>query len=112
MLVSLALPILLSAIALFFASFLSWMILQLHKKDWAKLAKEDEFLAAAAKCDIPPGSYMFPGTCSPKEMQSEEFQKKYAAGPRGVPVCPGGSKPPNGSGSQAVASNGGGSVSG
>lgn len=84
MLVSLALPIVLSAIALFFASFLSWMILQLHKKDWAKLAKEDEFLAAAAKCDIPPGSYMFPGTCSPKEMQSEEFKKKYEAGPRGV----------------------------
>jgi hypothetical protein len=27
---------------------------------------------------------MFPGHSSPAEMQSEEFQRKYAAGPRGV----------------------------
>ena len=37
MLVSLWLPIVLSAVALFFASFLSWMVLQLHKQDWKKL---------------------------------------------------------------------------
>jgi len=84
MLVSLALPIVLSAIALFFASFLSWMVLQLHKKDWGKLAKEDEFMPAAAKCDILVGSYMFPCPASNAEMQTEAFQKKYAAGPRGV----------------------------
>ena len=47
MLLSLILPIGLSAVALFFASFLSWMVFQLHKMDWVKLAKEDEFLAAA-----------------------------------------------------------------
>ena len=84
MLLSLTLPIVLSAVALFFASFLSWMVLQLHKRDWGKLEKEDEFLAAAAQCDIPVGSYMFPGTCSPAEMQTEAFKKKYDAGPRGV----------------------------
>ena len=84
MLVSLALPILLSAIALFFASFLSWMILQLHKKDWTKLEQEDEFMSAAARCNIPAGSYMFPCPKSNAEMQSEEFKKKYEAGPRGV----------------------------
>lgn len=79
----LAVIVVASAVALFFASFLSWMVLQLHKQDWRKMAKEDEFMVAAGKCDIPVGSYVFPW-CSHSDMQSEEFQKKYDAGPRGV----------------------------
>lgn len=84
MIFSLILPIVLSAFALFFASFLSWMVLQLHKKDWIKLDKEEEFLIAAGQCNIPVGSYMFPAAKSQAEMQSEAFQKKYDIGPRGV----------------------------
>src|SRR5205085_10000172 len=84
MLASLWLPIVLSAVALFFASFLSWMVLQLHKKDWGKLEKQDELMAAVKKCDIPEGSYMFPCAGSHAEMQTEAFQKRYADGPRGV----------------------------
>ena len=34
---ALSLPIILSAVALFFASFLSWMVLKLHDKDWNRL---------------------------------------------------------------------------
>jgi hypothetical protein len=83
MLLSLALPIVLSAVALFFASFLSWMVLQLHKKDWVKLENEEEFMAAAGKCNIPVGSYVFPAA-SHAEMQTEAFKKRYDAGPRGV----------------------------
>ena len=41
-------------------------------------------MAAVASCDIPQGSYMFPCANSPEEMQSEAFQKRYDAGPRGV----------------------------
>ena len=85
MFTSLAVAVVLSAVVLFFASFLSWMVFQLHKQDWNKLPNnEDNFLAALAKCDAPVGSYMFPGACSHAERQSEEFQKKFAAGPRGV----------------------------
>jgi len=80
----LAVIVLVCAVALFFASFLSWMVLQLHKKDWGKIDKEAEFMAVAAQCQIPEGSYMFPACNDHKEMQTEEFQKKYAAGPRGV----------------------------
>jgi hypothetical protein len=40
MLTSLLLPVLLSGVALFFASFLTWMVLQIHKQDWIKLDKE------------------------------------------------------------------------
>jgi hypothetical protein len=84
MLLSLWLPIVLSAVALFFASFLSWMVLQLHKQDWKKLEHEDEFLAAAGKCNLTEGSYMFPGCKSQADMQSDEYKRKYEAGPRGV----------------------------
>ena len=59
------LPIFLSAVALFFASFLSWMMLQLHKQDWKKIPKEDEFMTAVAAFNLPEGSYLFPmaATC-------------------------------------------------
>ncbi len=84
MLTSLALPIILSAIALFFASFLSWMILQLHKTDWRRINRQDEFMAAVRPFNLAVGSYMFPCPQTPKEMQTDEFKAKYAAGPRGV----------------------------
>jgi len=47
MLMSLWIPIIASTIALFFASFLSWMVVPIHKKDWLKLEQEDDFLKAA-----------------------------------------------------------------
>jgi len=78
------LPTLLSAIVLFFLSFLSWMVLQLHKQDWKKLESEEEVLTLLRQHDVPLGSYMIPGCDDPKEMQSEEYQKKYSEGPRGV----------------------------
>jgi len=80
----LALPIIVSTVALFFASFLSWMVLQIHRNDWRKLEKEDEFLEAAHRLGLSPGNYMFPGCATPDEMKSEAHQKKWEAGPRGV----------------------------
>jgi hypothetical protein len=71
-------------VVLFFASFLSWMVLGLHKKDWNKLANEDEVMASIKKGAPADGrSYMFP-FCTHAEMQSEAFQAKYKAGPRGT----------------------------
>ena len=81
---NLILPILISTIVLFFASFLSWMVLQLHKKDWRKLRNEDEFIAAVRQCEIQQGTYMFPMAESPAEMKNEEFKRKFEAGPRGI----------------------------
>jgi len=71
-------------VVIFFASLLSCIVLQLHKKDWRKLRKEDEFIAAVRQCEIPQGSYMFPMTESLAEMKNEEFQRKFDAGPRGI----------------------------
>lgn len=76
------LPILLSGIAVFFLSFLSWMIVQLHKHDWTRLPNEAEFLAAQLIRDLPPGNYMFPMPIQPGKMD-DEFQRTFAAGPWG-----------------------------
>lgn len=84
MLISLALPIAVLAVALFFVSFLSWMVVKLHKNDWSKLANEDDLMAALKKLDLPEGSYMFPCAASDADMRSEAFQQRYAAGPRGI----------------------------
>ncbi len=84
MLMSLLIPIIAASVALFFASFLSWMVLPFHRKDWVKLAKEDQFMQVVRDCEIPIGSYMFPGCDSPEEMKSDAYNKKWEAGPCGV----------------------------
>ena len=84
MLMSLLLPVVLSAVALFFASFLSWMILQIHKQDWVKIEKEDEVIAALTAAEVPAGNYMIPSCVDMKDMQSEEYTKKWEEGPRGT----------------------------
>lgn len=76
------LPILLSGISLFFLSFVSWMVLHLHKDDWKKAPHEDDLLAALKAANVPVGNYMVPGINHPSEMNSPEFQKKMADGPR------------------------------
>lgn len=84
MLTSLLLPVLLSGVALFFASFLSWMVLQLHKQDWVKLEKEEDVVAALKAAEVPLGNYMIPGCVDMKDMQSEEYTRKWEEGPRGT----------------------------
>jgi hypothetical protein len=84
MLANLWLPIVLSAVALFFASFLAWMVVQLHRRDWRKLPNEDGFLLAAREMGLGPGNYSFPACESSAEMKSEEYQRKTQAGPVGV----------------------------
>ncbi len=84
MLASLWLPIVVSAVALFFASFLSWMVLPFHFLDWRRLKQEDELLPALRQLDLPEGNYMFPGWDTPEYMKSEEYTRKWQEGPRGV----------------------------
>lgn len=84
MLLSLWLPILVSGVVVYIASFLAWMVLPHHKKDWAKLAAEEQFIKSIGELNIEPGRYMFPFYSSPEEMKSEEFQKKWKEGPVGV----------------------------
>ena len=81
---SLILPIVLSTVALFFASFLAWMVIPLHRKDWVKLEREDDLIATVRDLGASPGNYMFPGCETPADMKSEEYNKKWETGPCGT----------------------------
>src|SRR3954470_6606090 len=79
---SLWLPIILSGVALFFASFTAWMLLPHHKGEWKGLPDEDGVMAALRKFNIPPGQYNFPHACNHEEMNTDDFKRKEA-GPSG-----------------------------
>ncbi len=77
------LPILVSAVAVFVVSFIAWMVLPHHRSDWAKVPDEQAFGDALTSLKIQPGQYMFPHCGDPESMKSEEFKKRWEAGPRG-----------------------------
>lgn len=83
-LTSLWLPILVSAVALFFLSFLSWMVLPHHKSDWKGVPDDQAFRDALNGLNIPPGNYMFPYAETSAEMQSAEFLERQRQGPNGT----------------------------
>ncbi len=84
LIVPLLIPIVLCTVGLFFASFLSWMVLPFHRKDWVKMPNEDVVWEALRNAAVTPGNYMVPGVCDPKEMQTEAHQAKIKQGPVGV----------------------------
>ena len=75
------LPILLSAIVVFFASSLIHMLLKWHDSDYPAVPNEDAFRAAVQPLAIPPGDYMIPRAGSTAEMRSPEFNEKMKSGP-------------------------------
>jgi len=78
---SLWLPILLSSVAVFFASFIFHMLLPFHRSDFAKVPSEAEVQDSLRKFNIPPGDYMIPCAGSPEGMKSPEFREKFQKGP-------------------------------
>ncbi len=85
MLAQLWLPILLSAVALFFTSFLSWMVLGLHKNDWKRAPDEEALTKAFLDCKLQRGvSYMLPSCDDSARMKDPAFQKRLADGPNGI----------------------------
>jgi hypothetical protein len=83
-LASLWLPIILSGVALFFASWIAWMLAPHHKGDWKGLPNEDAFAKMVREGGIAPGQYMFPHCPTPEEWKSEAFKSRLKAGPNGV----------------------------
>lgn len=75
------LPILLSSVAVFFASFVLHMVLPLHRKDYGPVPGEDGVRAAMRQASIPPGNYSIPCPGSPKAMSAPETVAKYTEGP-------------------------------
>jgi hypothetical protein len=92
-LTSLWLPILLSGIALFIASFVAWMILPHHKKEWVGMPNEEAVIRQLKNDNLPPGQYCFPFAATPEDMKSETYKFKMRAGPRGTLIL--WASPPN-----------------
>jgi hypothetical protein len=78
---SLWLPILLSSVIVFFASWVIHMLLRYHHTDFLKVPSEDEVQDALRRFNIPPGDYMIPCSGGPEGMKNPEFQAKIKKGP-------------------------------
>jgi hypothetical protein len=79
--ISLWLPILLSSVAVFIASWLIHMVLPWHKSDYPKVSNEEAVRSAIGPLAIPPGDYMIPRPASREDMRSAEFMEKVRTGP-------------------------------
>ncbi len=80
------LPILLSAVLVFVASFVLHMVLPFHRKDYQKVPNEASLTDALRRAQVPPGQYVFPYCASPKEMSTPEMLKAFKEGPVGLLV--------------------------
>lgn len=83
-LLSLWLPILLSAVIVFVASSVIHMAPLWHKNDFPKPPREDELLAALRPIALPPGDYFVPRASGMEEMRTPEFKEKMKRGPVAV----------------------------
>jgi len=78
-LVSLWLPIVLSAVAVFIVSALVWMVLPWHKNDFRGLP--DEGAARAALRDATPALYAIPHAAQRADFDTPEHKQKLEEGP-------------------------------
>jgi hypothetical protein len=80
-LVSLWLPILLSAVFVFVVSSIIHMALPYHNSDFRGVPSEDEVMDALGNFNIPPGDYAVPHAGSYEAMRSEAYKAKLNKGP-------------------------------
>ena len=81
---SLWLPILLSAVATFIISSIIHMVVGYHKNDFLALPSEKEVMDDLRKHNLPEGNYSFPKAKSMKDMKTPEFSEKMKQGPVGM----------------------------
>lgn len=79
---SLWVPIIVSAVVVFFASFVMHMVLKYHRKDYGVMANEDAVLDALRAANAAPGDYMIPrGGDGPDAMKNPVWLEKMERGP-------------------------------
>ena len=81
---SLLIPIALSAVFVFIASSIIHMATPWHKNDLMKLPNEDGVMNALRPFNLPPGNYGFPQPDSMKDMKSPAFHGEDQGRPGGV----------------------------
>ena len=80
---SLLIPIALSAVLVFIASSIIHMATPWHKNDLMTLPDEEGVMKALRPFNLPPGNYGFPRPGSMADMKSPAFLEKIKAGPVG-----------------------------
>jgi len=78
---SLWLPILLSAVFVFIVSSIIHMALKYHQNDFVKLPEEDKIMDDLRKYNIPQGEYTMPRAATTKEMAESAYIEKAEKGP-------------------------------
>jgi len=78
-LAALWLPIIVSAVFVFIASFIMHMVLPYHRGDYGQLPDEDMVLAALRAAAVKRGLYVFP-YCTHKDMRSPALIEKQKTG--------------------------------
>ena len=74
------LPILISAVLVFFTSFLIHMVVGYHAADYGRVSSEDDVMDALRGFAIPPGDYLVPCPGS-RGARDPEFVAKHKKGP-------------------------------
>jgi len=83
-LMSLWIPILLSAAIVFIASSLIWMVLKYHDSEWRKLPDEEAARSALGGASV--GQYSIPYAVSMEERNTPEWKQKNEQGPAAMLV--------------------------
>ena len=78
---SLWLPILLSAVFVFIASYIIHMVFTYHYKDFKGVPEEEKVRNALRGFNLQPGEHIIPYAGSPSVRKSPEFQEKMQKGP-------------------------------
>ena len=79
------LPIALSAVAVFFISFVMWMVSPHHKSDWEKLPDEDKLMDVMREMGVKGGTqYALPHCADAAQMKDPEWVARYNKGPKGM----------------------------
>lgn len=74
-------PILVSTVFVFLASWVIHMLPLWHKNDFPQIPNEDKVRDAIRPLAIPPGEYMIPRCNNPKQMKDPAFIEKLKTGP-------------------------------
>lgn len=77
------LPILLSGVAVFFASFVLRCVFKHHANDFAGIPDEEAAMDALRKAGVGPGQYMFPHCTGMEALKDPAWQERWKRGPAG-----------------------------
>ncbi len=87
--ISLWLPIVVSAVVVFIAGSIIWMAMPWHRNDWSKTPDEERVRAALASTD--PGHYTVPNIADREQFKDPDVKQKLIDGPQAyITVIPSG----------------------